>query len=1100
MKLTVLVIIFIVFQSIAGNTLAQGKISVDYRNVTIEKVLLELENQFEIGFMYNKDLVDVTRKVDIDMQDASIDEILNELFPDEDVTFHRINNQIVISPKFTVAPQQKSVSGNVTDEAGQPLPGVTVIIKGTTNGTVTNMDGNYTISNIPDGAALVFSFVGMLTQEVEVGTQTSINIAMKTDAIGIEEVVAVGYGTQKKINLTGSVSTVQGETLAKRPVTNTASMLQGVLPGVQVTQANGQPQEGGIDIKIRGQGTFSGAGSSPLVLIDGVPGSLSSINPKSIESISVLKDAASASIYGSRAANGVILVTTKSGKKGKLTVEYDFNYGVNTPTKLVDLVTYSPDYMRAWNTDIINKNYGTPITAKMYPESEIAKYENPSDEYPSFDWQDYMINASPTIMHNLSVSGGSDKTRYNLSVGYSDQQGTMEAFRYRRYDAQLNIVSEVSEKLKVGGNILLKKGFTNSERTGQSNYYLTVLAQAPTRLPITTDGLHYSWRAYEFEFNNWNPYLKLKEEFRTDENYTTSAQLWSDYEIVEGLHWNIKGAARYGYNKVMEYIPNNLTERLYRDSSVKGYALSSWMRKTHSDELYTNVYSTLNYDKSIENHNFGALAGYSQEEYNYEYLQGYRKGFASPYTPEINAAATDGQYTKGSSNAWALKSLFGRLTYNYKSKYLFEGNVRYDGTSRLPSESRWGVFPSFSAAWRLSEEAFMESTKGWLSNVKIRGSWGKLGNQNIGLYPYQAMLSFTGAYSFDNTSLTQGVAQTSLNNRNIMWETTTTTDVGLDLTLFNKLSMSIDVYKKYTKDILRSAQTTGVVGLSAPTINDGEMQNVGFDLDLTYRDQIKSGALTGMNFYAQVILSSYKNKLMKYGAVQDGGWYLREEGRPWNTFYLLQVEGIFQSAEEVANSPSQYGANTQPGMLKFKDVSGPDGVPDNKIDNYDRVPMEKGVFPSATYAFNLGADWKGFDIYALFQGVAGQKTFVSGWGFEPFVQGSPPTKKILEEAWTPENHSTTTVMIGDPISYGRNSTYRLKDNSYLRLKALQLGYTLPSRWIEELGIDNVRIYFSGDNLLTFTKYEGLDPEREGSGRFLAYPQNKVVSFGFNIKF
>ncbi|MDP4214416.1 MAG: SusC/RagA family TonB-linked outer membrane protein, partial [Bacteroidota bacterium] len=714
-----------------------------------------------------------------------------------------------------------------------------------------------------------------------------------------------------------------------------------------------------------------------------------------------------------------------------------------------------------------------------------------------FDWQHFIIRAAPTQIHNLSISGG-QQTHYNLSLGYTGENGTMDAFNYKRYNGQLNIVSNVSKKFKVGTDIGLKSGTTIADANGQQNYMITVLSMAPTVLPTLPGHPElYSWRAFPFEANNWNPYEQLREHGTTTKDYALTSQIWTDLEIIKGLHWYAKAAANYTTSQYTFFAGNTGYERLYSDPSVLGYQYApTSLTKTNTQDIYTNVYSYLNYEKKLGQHNLNLMVGYSNEEDNNNVIGAYRDNYASPSTPEIDAGSVDNSLTNsGSSSAWAIASGFARLSYNFKQKYLFETNVRYDGTSRLSPSTRWGTFPSVSAGWRFSEESFMQSSKSWLSDAKLRASWGKLGNQNIGLYPYQALLSLTGAYPFDNTTLSPGVAQTGLNNAFITWEKTASTDIGLDITLFNKFSFTLDAYKKLTSDILRSAQVTGVVGLSEPTINDGTMQNTGIDFDISYSDRVKAGFFKDLNLGAGFILSAYKNKLVKFGVSQDNENSIDQEGLPWNSFYLLQATGIFQSAAEVAASPKQFGENTQPGMLKYKDVN-QDGI----IDDNDRVAMSKGVFPAFSYSFHFNASWKGFDLFGFFQGVAGSKELVTGWGLQPFTQGAPPTKEQYANAWTPENHSATTVELGDPLSYNHPSTYFLKNNSYWRLKTLQIGYNLPNRWISKSGISGLRFYFAGDNLFTITRYPGLDPENTGSGRYVAYPQNKVVSFGCNVTF
>lgn len=1102
MKITGLFLFMLIFCLHAENTNSQNvRVTIKQTNAELEDVLNVIEKQTDYLFVYNK-YVNVDRKVSVNLNKRPLEEVLKSLFAGTDIKYTVDGAYIILSAQKEipgdappVSQQSRRITGVVKDTNGETIIGANVIEKGSTNGTVTDIDGRFGLA-ISEKAIIQVSYIGYVAQEITVGNLTDLSIVLKEDFQNLEEVVIVGYGTQKKLNLTGAVATVKGDDIIKRPVINAANMLQGLMPGVQITQATGQPGSS-ASIQIRGKGTYSDAGSNPLVLIDGVEGDMNKLDPNVIESVSVLKDAASASIYGSRAANGVILVKTKDGgsRDGKIVVSYNFNYGIHSPTKMLDLVTNSADYMEAFNTFRVNNNYGIALPEAMYPQEEIDKYRNATDRtlYPNYDWIGNFIESAPTQMHNISISGG-DKTRYNLSLGYFDEKGTMEAFQYKRYNGQLNIVSDVNNRLRIGGNVAFNKGDRKEELSGATNYFLCLTSQAPTYMPTLADGSgRYTWRAYEFEMCNWNPYYKLKEETKRIDEYNLSAQVWSDFEVIDGLHWHVKGATNYSTVQQSSFSAQNIYLLLYRDDAVRGYDNTSYLNKKDEHTFYTNLQTYLQYSKKIKKHDIGAMLGYSNEENRYNWLSGRRQNFSSPLTPEINAGSPAGQTNEGTSEAWAMQSVFGRVNYAFNDRYLFEANLRYDGTSRMASGNRWGVFPSFSAGWRISEEKFMEPAKSWLNNLKLRGSWGKLGNQNIGVYPYQAMLEFTGVYPFDNSNLSQGVAQTKLNNQHIKWETTTTTNVGVDVMVFNKLSVTFEVYKKLTENILRKAQVNALVGLDAPIINSGSMQNIGFDLDVKWQDRINDGVLKGFNYGAGLVLGSFKNKLVKFGTWEDGGRVMKEEGRPWETFYLLQADGIFQTKEEIDAAPKQFGENTQPGMLRYKDVNN-DGV----INNDDRVPMEKGVFPSCTYGFNLNAEWKGIDFYAFFQGVAGSKVYVTGWGIQPFQQGTAPTKDQLAKAWTPENKSNTHVMLGDPVSYSHPSTYLLQDNSYLRLKTLQVGYSLPQKWISKVGLNKIRVYFSGDNLLTFTDYEGLDPERSASGTFLAYPQNKVISFGCNI--
>ncbi len=1100
MKLSFILFFIGTFCIYANTGYAQDtRVNLHLEKASLTDVFREIEKQSDYRFFYNNAIVNTDKKIDLNANNESISTLLGDLFQGTDIHYRMVENYIVITHKndgmdellSKAINQGITITGVVIDVAGGPMPGVNVTVKGTITGSVTDVNGKYSI-RVPDNhAVLVFSSIGYTTQEIAVGDQREINVTLNEDMHEIEEVVVVGYGTQRKINLTGAVSAISGNELTKRSVVNSTSMIQGLLPGVRVVQGSGQPGAN-PSIQVRGMGTFSGAGVNPLVLIDGVEGDLNGLDPNTIESVSVLKDAASASIYGSRAANGVILVKTKDGSKtDKINVSYNFNYGIHSPTKMVDLVTNSVDYMNAFNSYIRNSNYGVDIPMAQYPQEEIEKYRNATDRvlYPNFDWVDFIINPAPTQMHNLSINGG-NKTHYNLSLGYFNEKGTMEAFYYKRYNAQLNVSSEVNNKLKIGGKAAFKKGVLGSERSGSLNYFLCTTSQAPTYMPTLPDGSgRYTWRAYPWELCNWNPYLKLNEETAKTDDYYATAQAWFDWEIIKGLHWVGKGAANFSTSAYKEFTAKDLAEQLYRSPHGDGYQLASSLYAQNSQSFYTNLQTYFNYSIRLGKHQIDAMAGFSSEDSNNNWIQGARNKYASPTTPELSAGGQSGQTNGGGSQGWSMLSYFGRINYSFYDRYLFEANLRYDGTSRMSPSTRWGAFPSFSLGWRISEENFMESLRPWLNNLKLRASWGILGNQNIGYYPYQAMLSYTGVYPFDNT-LSQGVTQTALNNYNIRWEKTTTSNIALDVVMFNKLSLSFEVYKKLTTDILRGAQVNALVGMTAPTINSGSMQNIGYDLNVTYRDRVSD-----FRYGIGVIVGGFKNKLVKFGAREDGESVLKEEGRPWNTFYVLQVDGIFQTPEEINNSPKQYGENTQPGMLKFKNTNG-----DNVINNDDRVPMEKGVFPACTYGVTLDATWKGFDLYAFFQGVAGSKVYVTGWGLQPFMQGTAPTKDQLANCWTPENKSNKYVMMGDPVSYLHPSTYLLKNNSYMRLKALQIGYTLPRNWTGKIGLAKARIYFSGDNLLTFTKYDGLDPERAGNGTYLSYPQNKVVSFGCNIEF
>jgi TonB-linked SusC/RagA family outer membrane protein len=762
--------------------------------------------------------------------------------------------------------------------------------------------------------------------------------------------------------------------------------------------------------------------------------------------------------------------------------------------------------MELYNEARINTGLTDPNS--LYPQDQIDLYRNSTDRihYPNTDWLSYIFKTAPTQNHNLTFSGGNEKTTYNVSLGYVDQNGIIKGFNYKKYNARINLTSKVNDHIKFGTNVLLKSGAIESIPGGSEDLFLSAMSQAPTYSPFLTDGSgHYTYKAYDFEYNNKNAVAVLDQNLQHNTNdYAVNAQGWFEVQFTKDFSWYTKGAVNMNMDKYYDF-KTTLNEYNFKTNQLAtALDLGSGLTVQDQQTVYSNLYSYLNYNHSFGGHSIKAQAGYSIEQSKYQYLKGYRKEFTDPSLRELNAGSPSIQSAEGTGNQWGLMSYFGRLNYNFKERYLLEGNVRYDGSTKFDTNNRWGVFPSFSAGWRVTEEPFVKQLNiAWLNNFKLRGSWGKLGNQNIVIngysqnYPYQALLNLTGNYSFDNSSLSSGVAQTALNNPVIQWETVTMTDVGLDMTLFRNFNLTADWYKKRTSNILRQSQVTAIVGLSAPTINDGIVDNTGVELGLSYGNTITGGALSGFTYNLGVNVDHNTNKLVKFGQQEIGSYTINQNGQPWKSFYMLQVAGIFQSAAEVQNSPKQYSDNTLPGDLKYKDVNG-----DGKIDDNDRT-IVSGAFPKLNYSFNLSASFKGFDLSAMMQGVYGVKYFVNNWGTIPFVQGAPPTTDWLNR-WTPEHPSTTMPRMywgwSAPQKITRPSTYFLQDGSYLRLKNLVFGYTIPTKVTQKIGVSRLRFYFSGDNLFTITKYRGLDPERNSSGNFLVYPQNKIYSFGVNVTF
>jgi len=1014
---------------------------------------------------------------------------------------------LLLFGQLPVQAQTTTVTGTISDENGTRLAGITITIKGTTTATVTDSTGKYSI-RAPAGGTLVISAVGYGTVEERIGGRTTVNISLKEKAAELNNVVVVGYGTQKKADLTGAIASVSGTDLNKRVATDPTQLLQGKLPGLSLVQGSGEAGNEGLVLRVRGLGTNSSAGSNPLVIVDGLPGSLANLDPQNIESITLLKDAASAAIYGTRAANGVILVTTRSGASGKMQLSYDYNLGIARPTALPDNLIYnSALYMKLWDTAATHSGYPNKFT-----QAQIDLYSDPGRNkklYPDFNWLDAVMRTVNMQTHHIGITGGRNGTTYNVGLGYVDQPDIMIGFSFKKYNLQFNINSKVNDNVTFGSSVTFNYSRRLYASRGSQDQFLSTLSQTPLYGPKLPDG---SGRYVNSVFPsvqtpNKNPIAVAENSKVKDDDYYIQSSLFVNVKVLKGLEWRTSGGFNFEYEKRSDFKPviyqynwfAGPTDAPERSLDVNGQG----MVVTDTSTIYPVGYTQLTYTRSFGAHDLKLLAG-TQVEYNKgQLLVGNRNTpFASNILQELNAGPAGSQINSGTSAEWSLRSYYGRLNYDYKETYLLEANARYDASSRFPPGNKWGFFPSVSAGWVVTKENFLKDVS-WLSNLKLRASWGKLGNQNISNYPYQDLYTYRNSYNnnisysypFTGSTLTTGVAQNALPNPGIRWETTRMFDIGTDLTLFNKLSLTIDWYNKLTYDILASFAIPGYIGLIPPTINNGRMRNTGVELSAQYADHIGAVRYTlGGNIQAN------KNRLVKFGPPQTtANNTIYQEGQPYGSFYLYQFAGIFQSADDIAKSPVQQNS-PQPGYMKFKDVTGNDTVNAN-----DRV-IVPGVFPKFDYSFNASASYKNFDITVFLYGSYGQKQFVNGWGIQPFNQGSPPTSEWLN-AWTPENHSNTMPLIyitgQGPASTNAStpSTWYLKDASFLRVKNIQLGYTVPASVTKRLAMTSLRVYFAGDNLVTFTKFPGLDPERVATNtRFVVHPQNQVFSFGVKAVF
>ncbi|WP_018614515.1 SusC/RagA family TonB-linked outer membrane protein [Segetibacter koreensis] len=993
---------------------------------------------------------------------------------------------VIFSIFSSVVFAQHVITGRVS-VGDTALTGATVQVKGSNTATQTDANGSFTI-NAPSNATLVVSSVGYVTQEAKVGGRSTINISLQSATSLMSEVVVVGYGTQAKRKLTSAVVTVSGEELNKRVATNPTTLLQGQMPGLQVIQGSGEPGNEGVSFRVRGISTFSGAGNDPLVIIDGLPGSLTVLNPNDIESVSLLKDAASAAIYGSRGANGVIVVKTKKGKAGGFSLQYNYNLGISNPTSLPDVVSNSAEYM-----ELSNEAYTNSGRAPLYTQAQIDLYRNATDrvKYPNHKWLNDLFKTAYTNNHYLNLSGGRENTNYSLGIGITDQPGTMIGFEYKKYTMDLGLSSKVNKRVTIGTNVQMRYGDRKYPPQGAGDMFLSTLAQSPLYPPKSPDG-RWIKRAYPNEQGNKNTVAIVGEDVRVRSyDYYLQGNLSMDIEIVKGLTWENRAGANYDSYKSNDFRPVVQTY-YYNDMSSAGLldVGTPGLNVGRTDNIYTVYYSQLNFKRTFGDHTLSAFGGYQQEHNQGSSLNAGRTQFTTNLLRELNAGPSNGMTNSGTSSEWAIRSFYGNLNYDFQDKYLFGTSVRYDGTSRLPKDTRWGLFYSFSGAWRISKEAFLQDVR-WLNDLKIRGSWGQLGNQNIGTYPYQSTLN-NRDYAFGG-SVSPGYSASTLVDPSLTWETTRVLDIGMDLSAFsNKLSITADWFNKYTFDILRGSQVPLWLGLNAPTINNGAVRNKGLEINAQYRDRISKN----FSYSIGVNFQKYKNILESYGKTEIGNTTIREERHPLDEYYMYVWDGIFQSQEEIDKSPKQPVTPT-PGDLKIRDVNG-----DGNIDDKDRSYVG-GKYPSYQYAVNLSAGWKNFDFSAQLYGSQGQKIYVNGWGIEPFRQGSVPTTD-WRNRWTPTNHTNTMpkIYVADSYAPVQNyaSTYFLKDASFMRLKNVQLGYTLRSHYINKAGIKSVRVYFATDNVITFSKFPGLDPERTSDGNYVTYPQIRTFTFGANVQF
>ena len=1095
MKLTAFLSLVTILNVFGSESYAQSaKLNLDMKDVPIQTVLNAIENQSEFFFLYSSKMIDVTQKVDIQSGSKSISEVLDNLLESTDIKYTVKDRQILLVNKESVTDlnfQQKQITGKVTGADNASLPGVSVVVKGTTIGTVTGIDGSYSLSVPSNARTLSFSFVGLTTREVEIGNQTVLNIAMTESAIGLDEVVVVGYGTQKRANVTGAVSTISNESLSKNiAVTNTATAMQGLTPGLTVQDFGGEPGKENVTIRIRGTGTLNNA--NPLVLVDGIEQALSTVEPSNIESISVLKDAASASIYGSRAANGVILITTKRGIKSGTSVTYDVNVGIQNATyfpEKADPVTW----LKLENEAQINSG-AEPAHSDTYIQN-VAAGTNPL-QYPFANWEDGIFNYNAFQQrHALTLSTGGDFGRLFASVNYTDKDGIIQNFNNKQLTFSINSDMYVSKKLTVSLNLMYRnRDFSGPGHTAQR------LVQGILHINRAMV-MEYPDGTYDLLGGQWNTHAMVQHGETSSIANEIVGQGGFKYNFNEALSLegnvtlNSTGTKGFVFTDALAGMRNYNTGELV---AVSGWFAVPAMTSTQDNMSELSQRAYLNYSKIFSKHNIQAMAGYEEIYHKNDYLSAYRDGFFNNQLRDIDAGSRSNQTTGGNSSEWRLRSFFGRANYSFDDKYLFQANLRYDGSSRFGPGKRWGVFPSFSAGWRISNESFMKDNN-VISNLRLRGSWGQLGNQNIGLYRYLSNYSLSQGYQFNN-NLVSGAAITTAGNANITWETSTMTNIGMDIGfLKNRIEVVAEYFWKYTDDILLNLPIPRTVGVSPPTQNAAAVSNNGWEVSVNYTSPAKMDR--GFQYSVEVNVSDVINKiedLKGAGPFYPDKFSVWTEGESMNALRGLHSppEGIYRTQADLDKYPVLYMPVVGLGDIIYEDLNGDGVISQSMAPTGDQIIMGSED-PRFQFGIRGNASYRGFDFSMFWQGVMKQFHSLDGALMEGSNWQNFITKEFARETYDPVRNPNGTW----PKTTAGNSwnllgaDFWLQDTKYVRLKNFQIGYTILPRKL----VSSLRIYVAGDNMLTFTPTELFDPETP-RGRSQYMPQVKVLSAGISAKF
>lgn len=1094
MRISTFLLMVCVFCSYAGNAHSQNaKVSIHMNNVKLDKILNEIENQTDYLFIYNNQ-VDINKIISVKVKNEAVAQVLDRILSGTGINYELEGTHIILTTEaikdLHAQQQAKTVTGTVTDVSGEPIIGANIRIKGTTTGTITDIDGNFSIEAEPQSVIEV-SYIGYLTQETVINNQKSIRFLLKEDTKTLDEVVVIGYGVQKKADLTGSVANINTEKLNTQSNANIGQALQGKIAGVDIVSQGGAPGSG-TRIMVRGIGTLNNA--SPLYIVDGVyMNSIDHINPNDIASIDVLKDASSAAIYGSRAANGVIIVTTKEGSntEGKPIIDLSVNLGISTASKFLDMLD-----AKGWAevTTIARQAIGKPA---LDMATDLANK-------PDNDWQDIMFRPALMQNYNLSVKGGGKYSTYYTGLGYFNQDGIVKGTNYQRY----NIQSKNDYKrgiFSAGTNLIISfshdKPLHQELRGGMIG---TILQSVPTleKYDDTREGGYGG--TYGDVVNIPHPLAIIDDNImdRYNENVKIFANLYAQIELFKGLKYKLNLTPDFSFERYKNYL----------NKYDFGLATNSITQLTERQRRRRNILveNLLTFDRTFGEHKISALAGYTYQDSRFRHIQAYGEGL--PQGLEEIDAATTNRSNEGNSWRSVLTSILGRVFYSYQNKYLFTATIRRDGSSKFGKNNRYGYFPSFSLGWNVAEEKFMENVH-WLDQLKLRGGYGVLGNQEIDNYQYSSTITTGINYPDGNGGLLQGAFPKNFANPDIKWEETAMTNVGIDFMAFNnRLSLTADYYVKNTKDILLTVPipiSSG--GANDPIRNAGKIRNNGFEFNLGWMDQPNPDISYGIN----LIGSFNKNKVIamgsESGSIKGGSTNQNittsetKAGYPIGGYWLISTAGYFNSQEEVdayAKDGKKIQPAAEPGDIKFVDANN-DGV----INDDDRV-FQGSPFPDFTFALNGNMRYKNFDLSIGLQGVLGNKIYnATRQTLEDVTKGSNFLASCLDY-WTPENKNASHPRLtwDDPNRNTRAESDRyLENGSYLRLRSVQLGYTFPQTWFKG-AIQHARVYINAENLFTITSYSGYSPDvnadnanYRGFDNFI-YPTNRTFMLGLNVTF